>query len=64
MSSQNNTPLSEKKTKISHDNLDRTVFMQQFLKELKTVTEISKAVQSMKTHSHPTVLQKTAMKAI
>lgn len=43
-SQNNNTPLPAKYTTISPGNLDRSGSMQQFLKELKTVTEISKGV--------------------
>ena len=41
--------------------LDRTESMQNFLKELKIITELTKGVQSMKSFIYPTILQKKAM---
>ena len=41
--------------------LDRTESMQNFLQELKIITELTKGVQSMKSFIYPTVLQKKAM---
>ena len=38
--------------------------MQNFLKELKIVSELSKSVQSMKSYIYPTSLQKQAMEPI
>ena len=45
-------------------NLDRTDSMQDFLKQQKVITELSKGVQSMKHYLYPSVLQKQAIDAI
>jgi len=49
---------------ITPGNLDRTESMQEFLKELKMLTELNKGVQSLKHYLYPSALQKQAMPAL
>ena len=50
---------------LAPSKLDRTESMQSYLKEhLKTITELNKGVQSMKTFLYPTILQKKAMSSV
>ena len=50
---------------LAPSKLDRTESMQNYLKDqLKTITELGKGVQSMKTFLYPTILQKKAMSSV
>ena len=44
--------------------LDRSISMQNYLKELKIISELAKSVQSMKSYIYPTALQKQAMEVL